>query len=93
MAIEVLFFSELKELTGKDREVIHLENPTLKELLNSLLNTYPLLEPILCEKKNRNLRPNINVAINDKFIQKKDKKFISIKDGDRIAFLLPLSGG
>ncbi len=93
MGIEILFFSELKELTGIDREVINLENPTLKDLINALLNIYPKLEAILCEKKSRNLKSTINIVINEKFIQKKDKKLIPIKDGDKIAFLSPLSGG
>ncbi len=93
MGIEVLYFSELKELTGKDREVLSLKKASFNELLDFLLTAYPSLEPVLCEKKSRNLKSRINIVINDSIVQKKDRKNLALKDGDKIAFLLPLSGG
>ncbi|MFX0188330.1 MAG: MoaD/ThiS family protein [Candidatus Hodarchaeota archaeon] len=93
MKIEVLYFADLKDITGKDKENFILNTNKLSEVVNILLEKHQSFRNIIWDEKNNSLKEIISVAINDSIIQKKEKYSIELSEGDRIAFLLPVSGG
>ena len=93
MIIEVLYFADLKDITGKDKENFTINNNTLNEVVHLLFEKYHSFKDIMWTEKNNSLKEIISVAINDSIIHKKEKLSIELSEGDRIAFLLPVSGG
>ena len=93
MAVSVLYFAELKEATKKDEESFALENSNVKELINLLFEKYNSLKNIIWDDNSKNLRSNVSIALNDTIVQNDDKLSLSLSSGDKIAFLLPMSGG
>ena len=93
MAINVLYFAELKEATQKDKESFDLDNSSVKELIDLLFKKYHSLKNYLWDNDLENLKSNISIALNDKVVQIEDKLSISLSSGDKVAFLLPMSGG
>jgi len=93
MSVEVLFFADLKEITGKDKEKITLKNFTLLELMNFLFRKYNSIKNLIWDEKTNSLKKQINIVINDKILNSNSKLSISLQDGDKVAFLLPFSGG
>jgi len=92
MIVEVLYFAELKEITGKEKEKFKLSNSNLEGLLNLLFENYDLKNLIWDEKKQK-IHNLISVIINNQPIHEKDPLLINLNNGDTIAFLLPVSGG
>ena len=93
MKIEVLYFADLKDITGKDKESFILNNNALNEVVDLLFEKHQSIKNLIWDEKKSSLREIISVAINDCIIHKKEKLSIELSDGDRIAFLLPVSGG
>jgi len=92
MKIEVLYFAELKEITKKDKQVFEIDK-NLKDLVANLFNEYPNLKNILWDFKNKTLKSSIKIALNDEIITQNNIITLALKEGDSLAFLLPLSGG
>lgn len=92
MIVEVLYFAEFKDITEKEKEKFDLSIGNLKELIDVLMDKYSIANLIWDEKtqKTHNL---ISVIINNQPIHEKDPLLVSLKDGDIIAFLMPISGG
>ena len=76
--ITVLYFANLKEITGKEKDVINCEEMTIKELQEWIVKSY--------EGFNFS---GILVAINEEFAESTD----TIRSGDTVAFIPPVSGG
>ena len=94
MIVEVLYFAEFKDITGKEKEEFELSNNQLKSLIELLLNRYKLpLRNLLWDEKTQNISSLISVIINNQAVIQKNPLLTEIKDGDIIAFLLPVSGG
>ena len=94
MIVKVLYFAEFKDITGKEREEFELSNNQLKSLIELLLNRYKLpLRNLLWDEKTQNISSLISVIINNQAVIQKNPLLTEIKDGDIIAFLLPVSGG
>ncbi len=93
MKVQVLYFADFKDITGKDNEDFELNNKNLTELVNLLLEKYEPLKSLIWDENNRSLKSIISLAVNDNLIKKKNQLSVSLNDGDRIAFLLPISGG
>lgn len=91
--VEILYFADLKDITGKDKENINLNNNKLKELIHILINKYPPFKNLLWDEGNQILKNIISIAINDSIIHNKDKLTIQLSNDDKVAFLLPVSGG
>jgi len=91
--IIVLYFAELKDITGKEKEDFNLSESNLLNLLNAMFKKYSNVKDLIWNDKDNNLKNNISVAINDEIINDKNKVSKSLSDGDKIAFLLPISGG
>ena len=94
MIVKVLYFAEFKDITGKEKEEFELSNNQLKSLIELLLNRYKLpLRNLLWDEKTQNISSLISVIINNQAVIQKNPLLTEIKDGDIIAFLLPVSGG
>jgi len=94
MIVEVLYFAEFKDITGKEKEEFELSNNQLKSLIELLLEKYKLpLRNLLWDDNAQNISNLISVIINNQAVIQKNPLLTEIKDGDIIAFLLPVSGG
>ncbi|MBP1947261.1 molybdopterin converting factor subunit 1 [Virgibacillus litoralis] len=76
--IDVLFFAELQEIVGNEKVSVEADGMTVTDLKNNLLSTYNL----------DNLN-NAMVAINQEYAQSD----ATLKKGDVVAFIPPVSGG
>ncbi len=92
MIVEVLYFAELKDIAGKEKEKFELPVNNLLGLLNILFEKYKL-KNLIWDDKNQKIHNLISIIINNQAIHEKDPSSINLKDGDTIAFLLPVSGG
>ena len=81
MKIEVLFFASCREKCGTSKIRLDLdEGATTATLLSSLITSYPDLADGAAELK---------LAVNKKYITETK----SLRDGDEVALLPPISGG
>jgi MoaD family protein len=92
MIVEVLYFAEFKDITGKEKEKFKLAENNLSGLLKLLFKKYKL-KNIIWDEENRKIHNSISIIINNQAIHKKDPSIVKLNDGDRVAFLLPVSGG
>lgn len=76
--VEVLFFAELRDIVGKEKISLDLENLTVKELKEKIKSTYDLQS-----------LDHAMVAVNEEYAQENH----IIHTGDTIAFIPPVSGG
>ena len=93
MSIEVLYFADLKDITQKSKELFEIPDLSMKELIYLLFKKYESLKSIIWDENLENLRNDVSIAINDSLISSNNKLSITFSNGDRIAFLLPISGG
>ena len=93
MTVEVLYFAEFKEITGIDRESFILDNKNLQELVIALINKYSHIKNLIWDENNQTLKNRISIAINNTILHNKEKLSKELSDGDKVAFLLPVSGG
>ncbi|KAF2347580.1 Molybdopterin synthase sulfur carrier subunit [Trinorchestia longiramus] len=82
--VKLVFFAAARELSGCSESEINLSTPTTaKKLFSEVLNKLPELQKI--EK-------NVMVAINQVYIDD-DTNQVSLRAGDEVAFIPPISGG
>jgi MoaD family protein len=93
MNIEILYFAEFKDLTGKEKELFKLNQGNLKEFLELLFKKYESTQKLIWDEKGQKIHNIISVIINNQPIHEKDPLLVTLKDGDKVAFLLPVSGG
>ncbi len=92
MLIEVLYFAEIKDITGKEKENFDVER-NLEEILHKLFTKYKTLQTLLWDEKSQKIHSIISVIINNQSIHEKDPSLILLNEGNTVAFLLPVSGG
>lgn len=93
MKVQVLYFADFKDITGKDKEYFDLNNNGLTELVNLISEKYESFKALIWDEKNKSLKSIISLAVNDTLVNKKEQVLLSLSDGDKVAFLLPVSGG
>ncbi|MHA2009319.1 MAG: MoaD/ThiS family protein [Promethearchaeota archaeon] len=93
MLIEILYFAEFKDLTGKEKEQFKLNEGNLKELLDLLFDKYNSTQELIWDEKNQKVHNIISVIVNNQPVHEIDPSKVIFKDGDKVAFLLPVSGG
>ena len=93
MKVKVLYFANFKDVSGKDSEYFELNENTIAGLTSMILSKYKPLENLIWDTRIKGLKKNISLVINDKLIQDKEKEHLVLTDGDKVAFLLPFSGG
>ena len=81
MTVEVLFFAQLKEILGSDREVIELEGAATVSDVVKLLSRLPAWPDVD--------RLPLAFAVNEEWVDETRP----LRDGDRLALLTPISGG
>jgi MoaD family protein len=92
MIVEVLYFAEFKDITSKEKEKLEIKN-NLEDLLNLLFKRYNSFQKLIWDENTQKIHNLISIIINNQAIYEKDPSKINLKDGDTIAFLLPVSGG
>lgn len=81
ITVELLFFAQLKEALGKDRELLELdEGRTIDEVVESLKTR--------AEWRSVASLP-LTFAVNEQVVSGAH----TLRDGERLAFLTPVSGG
>jgi molybdopterin synthase sulfur carrier subunit len=78
MEIKVLYFANVRELVGKDWEIIRFTGKNTQDLRTLLENKYPQLKEIL---------KVCRFAVNEEYYEGE------LKEGDRVAIIPPVSGG
>ena len=93
MKVEILYFADFKDITGKDREFLELDEKTVNGLTLKIFSKYNPIKNLIWDNEIKNLKGNISIVINDKLFTGKNKGKIELIDGDKVAFLLPFAGG
>lgn len=80
--VNILFFAQAKDFSGKSRDILCVESPIQYcDLLNLIVARFSL------EK----IKNNVILSINEEYCEK--DKIYTLKSGDEIAVIPPLSGG
>ena len=93
MKVEILYFADFKDITGKDREFLELNENTINGLTSRIFSKYNQMKNLIWDDEIRSLKGNISIVINDKLITENNKGKLELVDGDKVAFLLPFAGG
>lgn len=93
MLVKVIYFAEFQRITGKDIEEFELKNNEIKELLNLLLKKYSSMKALLWSNRTESINSNVSVIVNNNPIHSPNVLFTSLREGDEVIFLLPISGG
>ena len=93
MKVEVLYFANFKDITGKDSEFLELKESTIEGLTAKIFDKYNPIKNLIWDDEIKNLKGNISIVINDKLIRDKNKVKMKLLDGDKVAFLLHFAGG
>lgn len=80
--VKILFFAKSREIVGKQVEVFNVPKKLSYERLLEILTEKFCLEKI---------KNNIILAINEEYCEK--GQTLTLKEGDEIAVIPPLSGG
>ena len=70
MIVEVLYFAEFKDITGKEKEKFTLSDITLEGLLNLLLEKYEL-KNLIWDEKAKKIHNLVSIIINNQHVHKK----------------------
>lgn len=94
MIVEVLYFAEIKNITGKEQEKIELDKGHLGDLYNILIKKYgKKIKSIIWDEKKQEIHNLISILINNKAVQEKNPILVNLENGDIVVFLMPVSGG
>ena len=93
MKVEILYFADFKDITGKNREFLELNENTINDLTSKIFNKYNPLKNLIWDDEIKSMKGNISIVINDKLITENNKGKLELADGDKVAFLLPFAGG
>lgn len=91
MAVTVLISATLRSFTNRNAK-LELEGTSVREVLNALQEKYPEAEKALFDQE-KNLRPFVNVYVNDKNINTLDGLETKVEGGDEIILLPVIAGG
>jgi len=91
MAISVRIPTPLRKLT-QNQEIVDAEGGTIREILNSLENSYPGLKERICDEEN-NIRRFVNVFVNDEDIRFLQESDTPVKSGDEVSIVPAIAGG
>ena len=80
MRVKILYFSQIKDLVGKNEEIIEFSGETVRDLIEVLSQKYPNVKEVL----NKSM-----FAINENY----EKTDFVLKDDDTVAIIPPVSGG
>lgn len=94
MIIEVLYFAEFKDITGKEKEKFEFSKKHLKDLIDLLIEKYGnKIQNLIWDEEAQKIHSLISTIINNQAIHEINPSLVNLNDGDTIAFLMPVSGG
>jgi molybdopterin synthase sulfur carrier subunit len=94
MKVEVRFFTSLREITGKKKELVQLQNATtVEELLTGLSKKYgkEFIEYLYNEEEK--VHTYLSILVNGKSTNVLQGLDTELKEGDTVAILPPVGGG
>jgi sulfur-carrier protein len=91
MPIPVRIPTPLRKLT-QNKEIVDAEGGTIREVLNSLENTYPGLKERICDEQDH-IRRFVNVFVNDEDIRFLQESETPLKSGDEVSIVPAIAGG
>lgn len=91
MSIRVRIPTPLKKLTG-EQDVIIANGKTVREVIQCLIEKYPVLEERLKDEKGE-LRKFINIYVNDEDIRFIQNLETPLREGDQISIIPAIAGG
>lgn len=97
LIVKVLFFTSLREITGKKEEIVELtlmDESTIDRILEVLKNRYGgSFVNYIYDSKTNDIRGFLQFLINGKSIQSPNVLMTKLDDGDVLAILPPVGGG
>ncbi len=78
MRVTVLYFARVRDITGKSEESLTINRGSMDELMETIFSVYPDL---------RNIN-NLLISVNNEYYSG-----LPLRDGDKVAFFPPVSGG
>lgn len=94
MIVEVLYFAEFKDITGKEKEKFEFSKKHLKDLIDLLIEKYGnKIQNLIWDEEAQKIHSLISTIINNQAIHERNPSLVNLNDGDTIAFLMPVSGG
>lgn len=80
--VKILFFAKARELSGKKEASASLETPTKFSFI---------VEQLISEYSLHLIKNSVIIAVNETYVEGDDE--ITLRDGDVIAVIPPISGG
>ena len=97
LTVKILFFTSLREITGKKEEVLDfsiLDNPTVSKILGILSKYYgKQFVEYVYDLKTCTVRGFLQFLINGKSVSTLNGLNTKLSDGDILAILPPVGGG
>ena len=78
MRVTVLYFARVRDITGKSEESLTINRGSMDELMETIFSVYPDL---------RNIN-NLLISVNNEYYSG-----LPLRDGDKVSFFPPVSGG
>jgi MoaD family protein len=91
--VKIIYFAEFKKITGRDTEKLDLKGNTIRDLIKMLISKYKSMKELLWDNNSESINNNVSVIVNNKSIHPPNILSNSLKEGDEITFLFPISGG
>ena len=90
MKVKVYYHASFSDITGREEEILQAECLNLEELFHNLRTRYGKeFQELLFDQKSGNISPGVVVFVNSLLTS----PHTLLKDGDEVAFLMPLAGG
>ncbi len=91
--VKVKYYSVFKKITDKSQEKIKVDdNATIEDLLKKLTEVYGEDFFNYIFRENNKIQPTSRISINGEIVTSTDLDN-KIKDGDKVLFFTPMSGG
>ncbi len=74
MKVEILYFADFKDITGKDREFLELKENTVEGLTSEILSKYNPMQNLIWDDKIKSLKRNVSIVINDQMVHEKNAR-------------------
>ena len=83
ISVNVLFFAGAKDLTGVESNILKISsNSSINRILEAIIEKYQSIQKI---------RNSVIIAVNQEYHS--EEEIITLKEGDEIAVIPPISGG
>lgn len=91
--VEFLSFPMASDMIGKKKLEVEISKDTVRDVIHELINYYGKKMRDTFYDSNGNLDPMIQIAVNGQFVFEDKYKVTHLKEGDKLIFMILLSGG